>query len=208
MIASLSGTVEYVGADSAVIDVGGIGHLVRATPGTLSLLTIGERAHVKTSLVVREDSLTLFAFADNDEREVFETVQSVSGIGPRIALALLAVLTPDGLRRAVHGADVKAISRVPGIGPKTAQRVLLELSGKLAAPTGTAGEAAAPAGVPGVAEDARDQVVAALVSLGYKSAVAEEALAAYLTAAGVTIVAPADVAITLRAVLRSLAARR
>jgi len=101
VIASVRGIVLSVRLDSAVVEVGGVGLLVLATPATLGGLRPGQETALATSLVVREDALTLFGFADADERDVFETVQTVSGIGPRLALAMLAVHTPDGLRRAV-----------------------------------------------------------------------------------------------------------
>ena len=207
MIASLSGVVEHLSLDRAVIDVGGVGYLVHATPATLAGLRVGERARLFTTLVVREDSMTVFAFSDADERAVFETAQSVSGVGPRIALALLAVHTPDAVRRAVHTQDVKAFTRVPGIGPKGAQRIVLELSGKLAAPG--ADGAAAPAGSSaGSGGDQRDKVVEALVGLGYPTKVADDAVARVLKEAGTDSVAEPDVAATLRATLRSLGGRR
>ncbi|WP_425953521.1 Holliday junction branch migration protein RuvA [Xylanimonas sp. McL0601] len=206
MIASLTGVVEHVSLDRAVIDVSGVGYLVHATPATLAALRVGERARVFTTLVVREDSMTVFAFTDADERAVFETAQSVSGVGPRIALALLAVHTPDAVRRAVHTQDVKAFTRVPGIGQKGAQRIVLELSGKLPAPgpgTGiTAGSTPAGGG------DQRDKVVGALVGLGYPSKVADDAVARVLEESGAETVTDADVAATLRATLRSLGGRR
>ena len=128
MIASVHGTVLAVRLDAAVVEVGGVGLLVQATPTTLAGLRVGSTARLATSLVVREDSLTLFGFADADEREVFEVVQTVSGVGPRLALAMLAVHTPDGLRRAVAAEDLAALQRVPGIGRKGAQRIVLELA--------------------------------------------------------------------------------
>ena len=127
MIASVRGRVLAVRLDCAVIEVGGVGLLVLATPATLAGLRIGDEAELATSLVVREDSLTLFGFADADERDVFETVQTVSGIGPRLALAMLAVHAPDGLRAAVAAQDLTALIKVPGIGRKGAQRIVLEL---------------------------------------------------------------------------------
>ncbi|MDR3069117.1 MAG: Holliday junction branch migration protein RuvA, partial [Cellulomonas sp.] len=105
MIASVHGEVLSVGLDSAVVEVGGVGLAVQATPATLAGLRVGSTARLATSLLVREDALTLFGFTDTDEREVFETVQTVTGIGPRLALAMLAVHTPDGLRRAVADED-------------------------------------------------------------------------------------------------------
>ncbi|MCL1870770.1 MAG: Holliday junction branch migration protein RuvA [Promicromonosporaceae bacterium] len=206
MIASLTGVVEHVALDRAVIDVGGVGYLVQATPGTLATLRMGERARLFTTMVVREDSMTLFGFADADERAVFETAQSVSGVGPRIALAVLAVHTPDAVRRAVHTQDVKALTRVPGIGPKVAQRILLELGGKLSAPDAGGVSTGSTTGEAGA--DQRGQVVEALVSLGYSAKVAEDAVAAALKDSGAPVVTSADVAATLRATLRSMGGRR
>jgi Holliday junction DNA helicase RuvA len=204
VIASLTGVVSHVTLDRAVLDVGGVGYLVLATPATLAGLRVGQEARLATTLVVREDSMTLYGFADAAEREIFETAQSVSGVGPRIALAMLAVHTPDALRRAVATQDVKALTRVPGIGAKGAQRIVLELSGKLGAPDALPA-GAAPAAAPG---DRRDQVVEALVGLGWTAKVAEDAVAAVLADSGAEVVAEADVAATLRAALRSLGGRR
>ena len=134
MIAHLEGVVSEVAPDGAVIDVGGVGLLVQCTPGTLAGLRAGERARVATSLVVREDALTLYGFASADERATFELVQTASGVGPRLALAMLAVFSPDGLRRAVAAEDLGALMTVPGIGRKGAQRIILELAGRLARP--------------------------------------------------------------------------
>ena len=131
MIAHLAGPVSAIAPEGAVIEVGGVGLLVQCTPGTLATLRPGERARVATSLVVREDALTLFGFAADDERDVFELLQTASGVGPRLALAMLAVFTPDALRRAVAAEDVTALTRVPGIGRKGAQRIVLELAGRL-----------------------------------------------------------------------------
>ena len=129
MIAHLDGIVSGVAPDGAVIDVGGVGLLVQCTPGTLAGLRTGERARVATSLVVREDALTLYGFGTEDERNTFELVQTASGVGPRLALAMLAVFTPDALRRAVATEDLAALTTVPGIGRKGAQRIVLELAG-------------------------------------------------------------------------------
>lgn len=108
MISHLDGTVCAIAPEGAVIEVGGVGLLVQCTPGTLATLRAGERARVATSLVVREDALTLYGFAADDERDVFELLQTASGVGPRLALAMLAVFTPDALRRAVAAEDVTA----------------------------------------------------------------------------------------------------
>lgn len=207
MIASLTGTVTHVTLERAVLDVGGVGYLVHATPGTLAGLRVGERAQLHTTLVVREDSMTVFGFAEADEREVFETAQSVSGVGPRIALAMLAVLTPDALRRAVASEDLAALRRIPGVGPKSAQRLVLELSGKLGAPTSAATGGVVPDATPVAPGDpARDQVVEALAGLGWAAKVAQDTVDRVLADAGDD--APVDVAATLRAALRSLGGRR
>ena len=180
MIAHLDGTVSSVAPDGAVIDVGGVGLLVQCTPGTLARLRTGERARVATSLVVREDALTLYGFAAEDERNTFELVQTASGVGPRLALAMLAVFSPDALRRVVATEDLAALTTVPGIGRKGAQRIVLELAGRLGSPGD--GLAADPAAAgPGAAARApswRDQVRAGLVSLGWQAREADQAIAA------------------------------
>ncbi|WP_018549033.1 Holliday junction branch migration protein RuvA [Streptomyces sp. LaPpAH-108] len=172
MIAFVSGTVAALAPDTAVIEVGGVGMALQCTPDTLAKLRLGEPAKLHTSLVVREDSLTLYGFADDDERQVFELLQTASGVGPRLAQAMLAVHTPDALRRAVATDDEKALTAVPGIGKKGAQKLLLELKDRLGAPTGTAA-AVAPA-----AQGWRDQLHAALVGLGYAPREADEAVTA------------------------------
>ena len=197
MIASVRGTVLTVRLDAAVIEVGGVGMLVHATPTTLAGLRPGAAAQLATSLVVREDSLTLFGFADDDEREVFEVVQTVSGVGPRLALAMLAVHSPDGLRRAVAGEDLAALKRVPGIGHKGAQRIVLELADRLGAPT------SAPDAGPAPQDDRRSQVVDALVGLGWTARAAEDAVAGVLDGA-TGPVGGDEVAGVLRAALRAL----
>jgi Holliday junction DNA helicase RuvA len=175
VIAHLDGTVSAVAPDGAVIDVGGVGLMVQCTPGTLARLRPGERARVATSLVVREDALTLYGFASDDERGTFELVQTASGVGPRLALAILAVFTPDGLRRAIAAEDLAALMTVPGIGRKGAQRIVLELAGRLGAPGDgalTGGGAAAGAGP----APWRDQVRAGLVNLGWQARDADQAI--------------------------------
>jgi len=211
VIASLSGVVASVQLDRAVLEVGGVGYLVHATPATLAGLRVGADARLATSLVVREDSFTLYGFADDDERTVFETVQTVSGVGPRLALAMLAVHTPDALRRAVGGGDIAALVRVPGIGNKGAQRIALELGDKLGPPTGAdAPEAGAPAAGTGPrrVDDRRDQVVEALVGLGWNLKAADDAVSTVLAEAGVDVVEAPDVAGALRAALRVLGGPR
>ena len=180
MIAHLDGTVASVVPDGAVIDVGGVGLLVQCTPGTLAGLRTGERARVATSLVVREDALTLYGFAADDERNTFELLQTASGIGPRLALAMLAVFSPDALRRVVATEDLAALTTVPGIGRKGAQRIVLELAGRLGSPGDglAAGPAAAGPGAAARAPSWRDQVRAGLVSLGWQARDADQAIAA------------------------------
>jgi holliday junction DNA helicase RuvA len=178
MIAHLVGSVAAVAPDGAVIDVGGVGLQVQCTPGTLAGLRIGERARVATSLVVREDSLTLYGFASDDERNTFELLQTASGVGPRLAQAMLAVLTPDALRRAVAAEDLAVLTSVPGIGRKGAQRIVLELAGRLGAPAELAGVTASAVGGTSVQPAWRDQVRAGLVSLGWQAREADQAISA------------------------------
>lgn len=160
MISSLRGTILHVGLNSATIDVNGFGMLVQATPQTLSALRTGSEATLATSMIVREDSMTLFGFENADQREVFEILLSVSGIGPRLALAVLAVHEPEAIRIAASGGDDKAFSKVPGIGPKGARRICLELADKLV-PHGTS----APAAAGGQAW--KSQVLEAMTGLGW-----------------------------------------
>ncbi|WP_406729387.1 Holliday junction branch migration protein RuvA [Streptomyces sp. GD-15H] len=201
MIAFVSGPVAALAPDTAVVEVGGVGMAVRCTPSTLSGLRLGRQARLAVCLVVREDSLTLYGFADDDERQVFELLQTASGVGPRLAQAMLAVHTPDALRRAVAQGDEKALTAVPGIGKRGAQRLLLELPGRLGEPVG-----AAAAGHPtGAAPPApwSGQLRAALVGLGYSAREAEEAIAAVTPAAAADGGAP-KMAQLLRAALRTL----
>lgn len=163
MISFLRGTVAHVGLSSAVIDLNGAGMSVNATPQTLSKLRVGDEGKLFTSLIVREDSLTLFGFSSDDEREVFDVLLSVSGVGPRLALAVLAVHEPEAIRVAAHSGDGKAFTKVPGIGPKVAGRIVLELAGKLV-PHGTPGGSAAAVSAEAVW---KPQVVAAMTSLGW-----------------------------------------
>jgi Holliday junction DNA helicase RuvA len=204
MIAHLRGTVAGVAPDGAVIDVGGVGMRVQCTPGTLATLKPGEPAQVATSLVVREDSLTLFGFTSDDERNVFELLQTASGVGPRLALAMLAVHAPDALRRAVATEDLAALTMVPGIGKKGAQRIVLEMKDRLG-PPGDDG-ATLPVRAAPRAPSWRDQVQSGLVNLGWPARDADEAIAA-LEDEGV-IGGPdgdaVDVATALRAALRRL----
>lgn len=205
MIASVRGTVLDVGADSAVIEVGGLGLAVQCTPTALAGLRRGEAATVHTSLVVREDSLTLYGFADADERAVFEVLQTVSGVGPRLAQAMLGALRPDALRQIVATDDIAALTQVPGIGKKGAQRLVLELKDKLGVPSGDAGAVVgggSAGALPGPS-GWRPQVHAALVGLGWPPREADAALSVVADEYG----ADADtmeVGVLLRTALRAM----
>ncbi|WP_445399750.1 Holliday junction branch migration protein RuvA [Streptomyces sp. LE64] len=174
MIAFVSGPIAALNPDGAVVEVGGVGIAVQCAPATLSALRLGQPARIATSLVVREDSLTLYGFADDDERQTFELLQTASGVGPRLAQAMLAVHSPDALRRAVAAADEKALTAVPGIGKKGAQKLLIELKDRLGAPVGT--EVRTPAA--GAAPGWRDQLHTALIGLGYATREADAAVEA------------------------------
>jgi Holliday junction DNA helicase RuvA len=201
VIASVRGPVQHVGLDRVVLEVGGVGLLLHTTPGTASALRRGQEASLATTLVVREDSLTLYAFGTDDERDVFELVQTVSGVGPRLALAMLAVLDPDRLRAAIGSGDVAALTTVPGIGKKGAERLVLELRDKLGMPRGTGSGATAAPAVGGTAW--RAQVSEALVGLGWSAKQADEAVATVASDAG----ADPSVSDMLRAALRELGPR-
>lgn len=198
MIAFVDGRVDSLDPNSAVVDVGGVGLDVHCTPATLARLQVGQRARVPTSLVVREDSLTLYGFADPDERSVFELLQTASGVGPRLARAMLAVHAPDALRAAVASEDVATLTKVPGVGRKGAQRIVLELKDRLG--PAQADDAAAPAA------PWREQLHGALVNLGWSSREADQAVSAVAPEADETLAGgeTPDVSILLRSALRRL----
>ncbi|WP_016698970.1 Holliday junction branch migration protein RuvA [Actinoalloteichus spitiensis] len=181
MISSVRGTVRSVGLDHAVVEVSGIGFAVRTTPATLAGLRRGEQVELVTSLVVREDSWTLYGFATDEVRELFELLQTVSGVGPRLALAMLAVLEPDQLRTAVSEGNLTTLTQVPGIGRKGAERLVVELRDKL-------GPAVPAGGGDGVAGpdtgQQRTHVVEALVGLGFTAKQAEQAVEKVLATDG------------------------
>jgi Holliday junction DNA helicase RuvA len=182
VIASVSGRVAAVSPDGAVVEVGGIGLAVQCTPGTIARLQVGEQARLATSLIVREDSLTLYGFADDDERQLFELLQTANGVGPRLAQAVLAIHPPREVRRAVSMGDLKALQQVPGIGKKGAERLVLELRDRLGVTTSDTSldGGALPAGLAPLTPVApwRDQLSSALVGLGWSSREAETALLA------------------------------
>jgi holliday junction DNA helicase RuvA len=159
VIASVSGTVAALHPTGVVVRVGGVGLAVQTTPGTKARLRVGDEALLATTLVVREDSLTLYGFADDDERELFELLQTASGVGPRLAQAVLTVHTPDAVRRALLTEDLTALTLVPGIGRKGAQRMVLELKDKVVGGSATPATAA-QAGW-------RETLSEALVGLGF-----------------------------------------
>jgi Holliday junction DNA helicase RuvA len=175
MISSVRGVVLSAGLDAAVIEVGGVGLLLHTTAATAASLRPGDEALLATTLIVREESLTLYGFADEDERAVFDLVLTVSGVGPRIALAMLAVHTPDGLRRSVSSGDLVALTKVPGIGKKGAERIVLELRDKIGLPTSGAASSVPRRPAPA---DWTAQVRDALVGLGWSTKQAEDAVVA------------------------------
>jgi len=169
VISSVRGEVLDVALDHAVIEAAGVGYKVMCAPSTLATLKRGSEARLITAMIVREDSMTLYGFADGEARDLFWTLLGVSGVGPKIALATLAVYDAAALRRALADGDVAALTRVPGIGKRGAERMVLELRDKIGAVPGVAGGASA------VGHAVRGPVVEALVGLGFAVKQAEEA---------------------------------
>lgn len=194
MIASVRGRVLAVALDSVVLEVGGVGMLMFATPSTLAGLHIGEERMMFTSLVVREDSLTLYAFANEDERTLFDLLQTATGVGPKLAQAMLAVHTPEILRSAVANEEFSVLEQVPGIGRKGAQRIVLELKDRIGAPSTR---------VAVVNESWRDQVHAALLGLGFSARDAADALDTVATDVVRRSDNSVDIPAMLKAALRS-----
>lgn len=199
MISFVRGPVASLSLSQAVIDVNGVGMLVIATPKTLGRLHVGEEATLVTAMVVREDSMTLYGFAEDREREIFDILTSVSGIGPRLALAILSVLEPESIAAGVANGDGKAFTKVPGVGPKVAGRIVLELKGKLH-PLATPGMPSPAAAAP---MEWKDQVVAAMTSLGWNDRDANKAIDAAL-ATEPELAEGGNVPAVLRATLRWL----
>jgi Holliday junction DNA helicase RuvA len=199
VISSVRGTVLAVGLDHAVVEVGGIGLAVQATPATLATLRRGEEATLATTLVVREDSLTLFGFADPDARELFSLLQTVSGVGPRLAMATLAVLEPDRLRAALADGNLAVLTQVPGVGRKSAERLVVELRDKVGK-VAVAGDGATQ---PGGRSVVRDSVVEALTGLGFALKQAEQAVDAVLADNGT-----GDTSTVLRKALTALGRKK
>ncbi|MCC9305671.1 Holliday junction branch migration protein RuvA [Kitasatospora sp. RB6PN24] len=204
MIAFVQGPVAALTASTAVVEVGGVGMAVQCTPTTLATLRLGEQARLATSLVVREDSLTLYGFADDDERATFEVLQAAPGVGPRLAQAMLGVHSPEALRIAVAQGDERALIKVPGIGKAKAAKLLLEYKDKLGAPHGTVPAQSAP--VAAGPAPWSEQLHAALVGLGYAPREADEAVAAVTPEAEAQ--QRTDVGALLKSALRSLSRTR
>jgi Holliday junction DNA helicase RuvA len=201
LIAQVSGSVLQVGPTSAVIDVGGLGVLALCSPNTVAGLRVGQHATLATALIVREDSLTLYGFASGDEREFFELLLTATGVGPKLAQAALAVLSPEELRRAIAGENLVQLCKVPGIGRKGAQRIVLELKDKINAVATS--EERTPA--PGASAAWRDQVAQGLQGLGWSARDADAACAQVEHL--VTDEPDISVAVLMRAALQTLARR-
>ncbi|PPF64462.1 Holliday junction branch migration protein RuvA [Clavibacter michiganensis] len=174
MISALRGTVLRVSGSSAVIEVGGVGFDVTLTPAHTLSLRVGHEASVVTSLIVREDSLSLFGFVDHDSLDLFTLLTGVTGVGPKSAMGVLAELSPAQIAVAVSQEDDAVFRKVSGIGPKTAKLIVLSLAGKVSV------FAAAPAVAKDVSRSIRDDVLAALVGLGWNEKAAEAGLDAVL----------------------------
>ncbi|GAC79541.1 Holliday junction branch migration protein RuvA [Gordonia malaquae] len=197
MIASVSGEVIDIALDHAVVECAGVGYRVLATPPTLGRLSRGSHARLLTSMIVREDSMTLYGFTDPEARDLFGLLQTVTGVGPRLAMATLAVLEPDSLRRALAESDAKALTAVPGIGKRVAERLVVELRDKVDA-------APVAGGVPGAPSSGTGgQVTEALIGLGFTENAAQQAVAAVLAAQP-----DADSSTLLRTALAGLGPRR
>ncbi|MFX0539594.1 Holliday junction branch migration protein RuvA [Ornithinimicrobium sp. Y1847] len=200
MIASVRGPVRHVGLDNVVVEVGGVGLLVHTTPATAAECRTGQEAILETTLVVREESLTLYGFSGVDAKALFEQVQTVSGVGPRLALAMLSVHTPDAVRAAIAQSDLTALTKVPGIGKKSAERLVLELKDKiLAVGVDPADLAIQPAGA-GADNAVHAQVRTALEGLGWSAKQASDAVQRVTDG----VAAPTEVSAILRAALREL----
>lgn len=174
MIASVHGRVAAVGPDGAVVEVGGVGLAVSCSPGTLARLRVGDTARLSTSLVVREDSLTLYGFTNDDERGLFELLQTANGVGPKLAQTMLGVYPPREIRRAIATSDFASLIKVPGIGRKGAEKIVIELRDRIGA-IDSGEQGGEIAGVTAIAPW-KDQVLHALAGLGFSGKEAAEAI--------------------------------
>jgi Holliday junction DNA helicase RuvA len=176
MIGSLKGTVESVTTDNLVLDVGGVGYELGAPAGLLSRLTVGSDQTIYTVMIVREDDISLYGFATPEDKALFRQLLSVAGIGPKAALAMLSVYAAPDIKNAVVSGDQAMLTRVPGIGGKTAQRLILELKGKFKDDPSLALAGAAAATGTAAADNENDQALASLLSLGFSRIEARQAL--------------------------------
>jgi Holliday junction DNA helicase RuvA len=207
MIASVRGTVAALGPDGAVVEVGGVGLAVSCSPGTLARLRVGDTARLATSLVVREDSLTLYGFADDDERALFELLQTANGVGPKLAQTMLAVHSPRELRRAIATSDYPALTQVPGIGRKGAERIVVELRDRIGSIDGADYSIDVAGSVAPVAPW-RDQLAHALAGLGFSGKEAADAIDAVSAEQEVAADGTPDVAVLLRRSIQLLGRAR
>jgi Holliday junction DNA helicase RuvA len=205
MIASVHGLVAAIGPDGAVVQVGGVGLAVSCAPATLARLRVGENARLATSLVVREDSLTLYGFADDDERSLFELLQTANGVGPKLAQTILGVMPPREVRRAIATSDFATLVKVPGIGRKGAEKIVIELRDRIGAIDGSDASSEGLAGVTAIAPW-KDQVLHALAGLGFSGKEATEAIEV-ITADGESPEHP-EVAVILRRAIQLLGRNR
>ncbi|MCU1690055.1 MAG: ruvA [Pseudonocardiales bacterium] len=203
MIASVHGLVAAVGPDGAVIEVGGVGLAVSCAPATLARLRVGEPARLATSLVVREDSLTLYGFPDDDERALFELLQTATGVGPKVAQAVLAVLVPREVRRAIATADYTTLMKVPGIGRKGAERLVLDLRDRIGSIDAGSSAVGSLGGTVSAVSPWRDQVGHALSGLGFTGSEAQAALDVVATGLHEAPETP-DIAVLLRQAIQLL----
>jgi len=172
MITSVRGEVLEIALDHVVIEAAGLGYRLNATPATLATLAVGEQARLHAAMIVREDAMTLYGFADTESRDLFGLLQTVSGVGPRLAMAVLAVLEPEALRKALAESNIAALTRVPGVGKRGAERMVVELRDKV----NTVPVQSSPPGVAAaVSTPVRDQVIEALAGLGFPAKQAEQA---------------------------------
>ena len=197
MIYSVNGTVEVIEPNLAVIDCGGVGYACRTTANTISQLKIGEKAKLLTYLAIREDAAELFGFADTAELSCFKMLISVSGVGPKAALSILSGMTPQSFALCVASGDSKTLTNAPGIGKKTAERIVLELKDKVSKQDVAAGVKGSPIPVVAAASNTVAEAVSALMVLGYTNSEATNALS------GLDPASPADELI--KAVLKKLA---
>ncbi|WP_149359835.1 Holliday junction branch migration protein RuvA [Lolliginicoccus suaedae] len=203
MIAAVRGPVLHIGLDHAVVEAAGVGYKIHATPGTLAGLHRGNEALLLTTMVVREDSMTLYGFSSDESRELFALLQTVTGVGPRLAMAVLAVLEPNALRLALANGDTKALMRVPGVGKRVADRLIVDLRDKVSAADGMTGDAGGATNGSAPAATVADTVIEALTGLGFTAAQAEQA-----TAGALELEPAATSSVLLRSALASLGGPR